>query len=96
MQSEITFDLRYNIAAMYVAILREDITTPEQAFSVISESVHKLTDEDVLDMIAMRNQGMYYREIGEIYGISDSSVIRRINRHKKETSLDGSPKRSTN
>mgnify|MGYP000853086235 CR=1 FL=1 len=94
MQVETSYDLRENIAALCIAILREDITIPEQAFSVIEGKPCKLTDEDTLDMIAMRSQGMHYREIGGIYGISSSGVLRRIDRHKKETNLDGSPKRS--
>ena len=83
---ETAFDLRYNIAAMYIAILREDIATPEQAFAVISESAYKLTDEDTEDMIKMKEQGMYRRKIGEIYGISPYSVDWRIERYKKRIS----------
>lgn len=83
---ETAFDLRYNIAAMYIAILREDVATPEQAFAVISESAYKLTDEDTEDMIKMKEQGMYRRKIGEIYGISPYSVDWRIERYKKRIS----------
>jgi len=83
---ETAFDLRYNIAALCIAILREDIATPEQAFAVISESAYKLTDEDVKDMIKMKEQGMYRRKIGEIYGISPYSVDWRIERYKKRIS----------
>lgn len=92
---ETSIDLRYNIAAMYIAILREDIHTVEQAFAVLEDSKAYLTDEDTLDMIAMRKQGMIYKTIGEVYGISDDTAYGRIRRYKKKTSLDGSPKRSS-
>lgn len=94
MQTETVFDLRYNIAAMYIAILRDDVATPEQAFAIIEDSVHKLTDKDTADMINMRIGGMSYKEIAEIYGISDSSVIRRIKRYKKRDLSDCHLKRS--
>ena len=53
MKTETVFDLRYNIAALYIAILKEGIATPEQAFAVISNtSVIKATkDEDVKEVI---------------------------------------------
>lgn len=80
------FDLGYNIAAMYIAILREDVATPEQAFAMIGEIDTRLTEEDTEDMIKMKEQGMYRRKIGEIYGISPYSVDWRIERYKKRIS----------
>lgn len=80
------FDLGYNIAAMYIAILREDVATPEQAFAMIGEIDTRLTEEDTEDMIKMKEQGMYYRQIGEIYGLSDSGVSRRIKKYEKRIS----------
>lgn len=94
MKAETSIDLRYNIAAMCIAILKEDIATPEQAFAVVSESRCKLTDEDTLDMIAMRDRGVEYQEIARIYGYTVSGIKNRIYKYKKETSLDGHPKRS--
>jgi len=98
MQTETAFDLRYNIAAIYIAILRDDIATPEQAFAVIENTsiIKATTDEDVKDMIAMRKQGLTYKAIAGIYGSTDSNIYHRIKRYKKETSLDGRPKRSIN
>ncbi|MCF6466383.1 helix-turn-helix domain-containing protein [Clostridium sp. Cult2] len=97
MQIESSIDLRYNIAAMYIAILREDIATPEQAFAVVSDSsvVKATTDEDVLDMIVMKNQGLTYKQIAEIYGSTDSNIYHRIKRYKeKKTSSGSNQKRS--
>lgn len=95
---ETAFDLRYNIAAMYIAILREDVATPEQAFAVIENTsiIKATTDEDVKDMIAMRKQGLTYKAIAEIYGSTDSNIYHRIKRYKeKETNSSGNLKRST-
>ncbi|SDX75543.1 helix-turn-helix domain-containing protein [Tepidimicrobium xylanilyticum] len=97
MKVESSLDLRYNIAAMYIAILREDIVTPEQAFAVVEdESIIRVYDnKDVADMVELKNQGLSYREIGQIYGISGDAVYRRIRRHKKRDLPDGSLERST-
>lgn len=91
---ETSMDLRYNIAAMYVAILREDIATPEQAFAIISESAYRLTDEDTQDMIKMLEQGMKLEEVGQIYGMTKAGISARISRFKKDLS-DGYLKRSS-
>lgn len=94
MQAETTFDLRYNIAALYIAILREDVLLPEEAFAVISESKYKLTEEDVLDMIRLREQGEPYEEIAEIYGYTVSGIKNRVYKHRKRDLPDGSLERS--
>jgi len=94
--SETALDLRYNIAAMYIAILRDDIATPEQAFAIISEiPIEKVYgDEDILDMVKMKQQGMYYKDIGQVYGISKDAARRRIERYRKKTNSSGNLKRS--
>lgn len=79
-------DLRDNIIALYIAILREDIATPEQAFAIISESAYRLTDEDTQDMIKMLEQGMKLEEVGQIYGMTKAGISARISRYKKRTS----------
>ena len=70
--------LRYNISALVIAILREDINIPEQAFAVVAENEYSLTDNDTRYMIALKNNGMSYKEIGFIYGMSESGVYYRI------------------
>ncbi|WP_236908832.1 hypothetical protein [Clostridium sp. Cult3] len=44
MQAEIAFNLRYNVAAMYIAILQENVATPEQAFVVIEGAIVNVYD----------------------------------------------------
>jgi hypothetical protein len=95
---ETAIDLRENIAAMYIAILRDDVFTPEQAFRILEGKDivrHRTSNEDTEDMIAMREQGMTYREIGEIYGMAESSVLKRIKNYKKKDLSDGHLKRSS-
>lgn len=96
MQIETVVDLSDNIAALVLAILREDIATPEQAFAVITNSKYMLTDEDTEDMIKMMEQGMKLEEISKIYGMTKSGVIARVRRYKKRTNSDCHLKRSTN
>ena len=91
---ETTFDLRYNIAALTIAILSNK--TPEQAFAVIEETspTKVYDDRDVIDMVRFQKQGMTYREIGEMYGINKDAVRNRM-RKKKKTFSDCHLKRST-
>lgn len=81
-------DLRDNIIALYIAILREDIATPEQAFAAIEGlTITRIyNDKDTLDMIGMKEQGLGYEEISQIYGLTKDAVRRRIERYKKRTS----------
>lgn len=89
-----SIDLQYNIAALTLAILREDIATAEQAFSIIERRKNRTVYnyKDTLDMIKMTEQGLTYDEIGEIYGISGDAVYGRIRRYKKRTNSDGNLK----
>lgn len=97
MKIEPALDLQYNFAALCIAILREDIATPEQAFAILEEKGIKTayTDEDVEDMTKLYEQGLCYEEIGRIYGLSKYTIRRRIERYKKRTNSDGNLKRST-
>lgn len=83
MQVETVLDLRYSIAALTIAICSEEFMLPEKAFSVISESSYRSSDEDVEDMIKMINQGMTYRQIAEIYDSTGSNIFHRVKRYKK-------------
>lgn len=86
MQAETVLDLKYNIAAMYIAILRDDIVTPEQAFAVIDDlPITKVyNDEDALDMISLNEKGYSFSEIGEMYGISKDAVFGRVKRKRDQ------------
>jgi hypothetical protein len=58
----------------------------EQAFNkwqgINPKGQFTYTDQDVEDMVKMR-ETMTYRQIGQIYGLSDGAVYRRIDRYKK-------------
>ena len=95
--AETAFDLRYNIAAFYLAILKKDIATPEQAFAIIGgkERISAYNEQDTVDMAEMVAKGMTYEEVGEMYGIRRDAVYSRIKRYKfKKTSLGGNQERS--
>lgn len=94
MQAETSLDLRYNIAAMYIAILKEGITTPEQAFSVLEKTRYKISSKDIEDMIRMQQKGETYKEIAKIYGYSESAIKNKVYRYKKKTNSSGNLKRS--
>ena len=97
MQTETALDLRYNIAALTIAICSEQYVLPEKAFSIISEEKYHLSDEDAEDMLRLRDQGVRTKDIADMYGMSSSDMIHRIKRYKvkKEKELsDGHLKSS--
>lgn len=81
-QTETSLDLRYNISALAIAICSEKYMLPEEVFSIIENKKSNFNDEDVRDMLAMRIQGMTYRQIGEIYGIDQHAANGRVRRYK--------------
>lgn len=83
-ERESTLDIRYNIAALAIAILREDICIPEQAFAVVSGQEFKFDQEDIKDMMILKKEGMTYQEIGDSYGINKGNVYGKIRRVKKK------------
>ncbi|WP_432408541.1 hypothetical protein [Wukongibacter sp. M2B1] len=80
---EMDYELRDSISALIVAIIREDVATVEDAFEVLEGKTPITRNRGSVDeMIALRNEGLRYREIGEIFGLKESSVFYRIKREK--------------
>lgn len=74
----------YGLTALMICVFSN--MTPEQAFRKLENKPYKytmLSDEDALDMVKMKENGMTYKSIGECYGISESAAYRRIERLKK-------------
>lgn len=74
----------------YVALMMCIFTgwEPEQCFNYLEtlrrpKRKSNITEDDVLDMIRLKQNGMSHREIGEIYGLSPDAVYYRIKRSKK-------------
>ena len=82
---ETAFDLSYNIAALCVAILNENIATVEQAFNAIEDKqrISVYNEQDTVDMTNMIEQGMTYKEVGDIYGLGRDTIFSRVKRYKK-------------
>lgn len=72
-----------NWYALIVSILKGVL--PEQAFELMENNTYKplYGSDHTSDMIKMHEQGMTYRDIGEIYGISESAICKRIKHIKK-------------
>lgn len=72
--------MRENWYALFIAIKLK--VTVEQAFKIFEDGSLKksklITEEDEKDMIAMKKQGITYKEIGMIYGVTDSTVCHKI------------------
>lgn len=75
----------YGLTALLLSIFHN--MTPEQAFRKLENKSYKytgITDEDIKDMVKMRNEGMTYKAIGECYGLSESQTYRRIEDYRKK------------
>lgn len=79
---ETDYDLRYNMSALAIAILREDVYTAEDAFEILEGRRVIRNRGSVEEMIGLREYGLSYREIGEMFGLCESAVFYRIKRHK--------------
>ncbi|WMM26698.1 hypothetical protein RBU61_08465 [Tissierella sp. MB52-C2] len=84
LNTETALDLRYNIAALTIAICSEEFMLPEKAFSVISDKKFQLSNDDVEDMIELLNKGMTYRQVAEIYNSTNSNIHHRVKRYKSK------------
>ena len=90
--------LREEICYMALAVSILANCLPEQAFEKLDPQHARigsnggrpstLTDMDTEDMIRMRQQGLAYKEIGEIYGINASAAHHRIDRYIKKSGKD--------
>lgn len=87
MKNKSSFEISYNITALIVAILRQDISIPEQAFSYISGEKYTFTIDDIKDMVKFKEQGMTYREIAKIYGLKKDNVYGKIRRFRKKKGI---------
>lgn len=84
-----------NWYALMIAILLKQ--PPERSFQILFEGKKRVTgpsaftDEDTIDMIKLKEQGCTYREIGEMYGISEGATCKRMQyykKHKKDRSME--------
>ena len=78
--------MKENYYALLICILRP--ATIEQSFDLLNGKITKVqnksvTKDDVQDMVLMRQQGITYEEIGQIYGLSMQAVYMRIKRYKE-------------
>jgi len=77
-----------NYYALLICILRPGPVTIEMSFDLMGGKITKaqnksIKSKDVEDMIQMKQQGMTHRAIGEMYGLSEEAVYRRIKRYKE-------------
>jgi len=83
-----SWELKDNYIACVMCILTG--WTPEQCFDYLEKLERprynlNVTEDDVLNMVRLKQSGMTYREIGEIYGLSPDATYNRIRRFKKSS-----------
>lgn len=72
-------------AAFCISLVSERYILPETAFYTLEHGhvprgISTLTEADTRDMIAMKAQGMTYKEIGDLYGLDATAVFNRTKR----------------
>ena len=71
--------LEYNYCALAICIITD--WEPEKAFFKLEN--RKVNSDDVEMMVCLK-ETMTYKQIGEIYGMSDGAAEKRINRYLKK------------
>ena len=79
--------VKINYYALVVSILNNCI--PETAFEKVqsdrpSKVQNQLTDEDWQDMSKLRKDGVYFKELSEIYCMDKASIHRKLQRLSKQ------------
>lgn len=80
----LAYDLRYNYCALALAVLKPSFTA-DNAISYFSPQVKSQNNavrEEALQMLAMKEKRMTYKEIGHVFGIDGNTVYARIRRLK--------------
>jgi DNA invertase Pin-like site-specific DNA recombinase len=76
----LAYDLRYNYCALALAVIKRNYTI-DTAINYFSPNVQPAaTKDEAADMLSMRQSGMTYREIGDVFGVNKSAVYNRIRR----------------
>lgn len=76
--------MELNYYALCISILCDCL--PETAFkklqaddpSLVKDGFRVLNDDDLKDMIAMKRQGLTYRQIAEFYGVDNALLHKKI------------------
>lgn len=75
--------MKENYYALLICILKP--VTVEQGFNFMAGKTTKaIIKDDIHDMIAMKQQGMTFEAIGELYGLTKGAVYRRLKRFREK------------
>lgn len=78
--------VKINYYALVVSILNNCI--PESAFEKLQSDrpgkvISQLTDADYADMVKMRKEGIFYRDLAEIYCLDKATIHRKLKSFSK-------------
>lgn len=79
--------VKINYYALVVSILKNCI--PETAFEKVQSNQpsnvrNQMTDADYADMAKLRAEGLFYKELGEIYCMDKGAVYRKLKAISKQ------------
>lgn len=76
--------MKENYYALFIAICT--LCTPEQAFEKYYDGkakMRKCHDDEVGEMVQFRQEGVTNQEIGEMYGVTEYCVSRKVRQRLK-------------
>jgi transcriptional regulator with PAS, ATPase and Fis domain len=85
----------HNWLALFLVIVKEELTVDKALIAMgIKPSnttkgkrkeyrYHNFTDEEIQEMVRLREEKLSYKDIGEKFGISDRLVIAKIKKYKE-------------
>jgi predicted DNA-binding protein (UPF0251 family) len=82
--------MKENYYALLICILKP--VTIEKGFDLLNGKMTKVQNksislQDVEDMIRMKQQGMTYKAIGELFGLKKDAVHKRIQRYREKVAV---------
>lgn len=90
-----SYDFRYNYKALLLAIVAPQYITPDKAISSVAitrnHRTQKIstklgpnyTDQDLEEVIRLREQGVTWQAIGKLFGIKPETLFAAVKRYKK-------------
>ena len=73
--------------ALGAAVMADRYLLPEQAFYFVEtcgkKRLPKIMPDDIPDILALKSEGMSWKDIAYVYGVNPAAVFRRVEKARK-------------
>lgn len=75
-----------NWCAFGLTVLNKKFTVERALDYMCGDEYDKrdLTDDDMADIMKLRNENVSYKELGEMYGMTESGIWRRVKQYERK------------